>query len=141
MEGVYLIPRRLITDERGWFLKVITGKEEGLPSFTGEVYLFSGHAGQVRGNHYHPKANEWFSIVDGTVEIAVQHPETGERVDYVLSATDPQTIFVKAGLSHAFRSPLSTGKSFTMVAYSDVLYDPADTIMHPILENEGESPE
>jgi dTDP-4-dehydrorhamnose 3,5-epimerase-like enzyme len=38
-ERVIIIPRKLIVDERGWFFKAITGKEENLPSHTGEVYL------------------------------------------------------------------------------------------------------
>ncbi len=39
---VKIIPRRLIADDRGWFLKVITGTEENIPSQTGEVYLTMG---------------------------------------------------------------------------------------------------
>lgn len=43
---VRIIPRRLIADDRGWFLKAITGTEEDIPSHTGEVYLTMGKPGQ-----------------------------------------------------------------------------------------------
>ena len=48
IEKVHVIQRRLITDDRGWFLKVITGTEEGIPSHTGEVYLTMGEPGRLR---------------------------------------------------------------------------------------------
>ena len=42
IEKVQIINRRLISDERGWFLKAITGTEDGIPNHTGEVYLTMG---------------------------------------------------------------------------------------------------
>ena len=38
-DRIKIIPRHFVEDERGWFLKVITGTEENIPSHTGEVYL------------------------------------------------------------------------------------------------------
>ena len=49
IDKVKIIPRRLITDDRGWFLKAITGTEEDIPSHTGEVYLTMGKPGQAKG--------------------------------------------------------------------------------------------
>ena len=37
-EKIKVIDRRLIRDDRGWFLKAITGMEENIPSHTGEVF-------------------------------------------------------------------------------------------------------
>ena len=51
IENVKIINRRLIADDRGWFLKAITGTEEGIPSHTGEVYLTMGKPGQKKGGH------------------------------------------------------------------------------------------
>ena len=49
IDKVQIINRRLIADERGWFLKAITGTEEGIPNHTGEVYLTMGKPGQAKG--------------------------------------------------------------------------------------------
>ena len=43
-------PRRLLKDDRGWFLKVITGKEEKLPPHTGEVILPVVLTGKLKGH-------------------------------------------------------------------------------------------
>lgn len=48
IEKVQIIHRRLIADERGWFLKAITGTEESIPNHTGEVYLTMGKPGQAK---------------------------------------------------------------------------------------------
>ena len=47
-ERATIIQRRLIADDRGWFLKAITGTEEGIPTYTGEVYLTMGKLGKKR---------------------------------------------------------------------------------------------
>ena len=54
IEQVKIIPRRLISDERGWFLKAITGTEEEYPNIR-RGYLTMGKPGQAKGGHYHPK--------------------------------------------------------------------------------------
>ena len=44
IDKVRIIPRRLIADDRGWFLKAITGTEKGISSHTG-----MGKPGQAKG--------------------------------------------------------------------------------------------
>ena len=85
IDKVHIIPRRLISDERGWFLKAITGTEEGIPSHTGEVYLTMGKPGQAKGGHYHPEAVEWFTIIEGSAVLKLEDMETHERRDIEMS--------------------------------------------------------
>ena len=130
MEKVRLIPRVLKADTRGWFLKVIDGSEEGLPNMTGEVYLTLARPGQVRGNHYHLLANEWFTVVQGTAQMILADTITGERVEMVFTGSSPATLFVPARIAHAFKNPENSTDPMLLVAYSDQLYDPGDTIQH-----------
>ena len=113
IEKVHVIQRRLITDDRGWFLKVITGTEEGIPSHTGEVYLTMGEPGQAKGGHYHPEAVEWFTIIDGSavLEKAI-------------------TVFIPNNVAHVVVN--NSDKYFILLAYTDKLYDPKDTIAYEI---------
>ena len=79
IDKVRIIPRRLIADDRGWFLKAITGTEEDIPSHTGEVYLTMGKPGQAKGGHYHPEAVEWFTIIEGSAILKLEDMETHEH--------------------------------------------------------------
>ena len=128
IDQVRFLPRRLIADERGWFLKVLDGGEEGLPGRVGEVYLTMAVPGQARGNHYHPLCAEWFTIVQGRALLIVADPVSGDRAEWWLDATDPQTVFMPAGLAHVFVNPPEAEANFLLTAYAADRYDPADTV-------------
>jgi len=128
IDSIRFIPRRLISDERGWFLKVIDGREEGIPPHTGEVYCTLAHPGQTRGNHYHPVTAEWFTVIEGRALLQVADPQSGARAEWWLDAAAPQTIFMPAGLAHVFVNPARAERSFLLLAYAANAYDPADTI-------------
>lgn len=126
IDKVRIIPRRLIADDRGWFLKAITGKEEDIPSHTGEVYLTMGKPGQAKGGHYHPEAVEWFTIIEGSAILKLEDMETHERRDIEMPFEKAQTVFVPNGVAHIVIN--NGNKNFILLAYTDKLYDPADTI-------------
>lgn len=125
-DNIKIIPRCLIRDERGWFLKVITGTEENLPLHTGEVYLTMGKPGQTKGGHYHPQAVEWFTIIKGKALLKLEDVQTGERMELLMNFEDAITVYVPNGIAHAWKN--IGDEDFILLAYTDQLYDPADTI-------------
>ena len=126
-ERIIIYKRNKIEDSRGWFLKAITGKESNLPQSTGEVYVTMATPEQMKGGHYHPLANEWFTLITGECVLKLINPETKERLDIFLNANESQTIYVPCGIAHAFFNSSSVN-DFILLAYSDQLYNPADTI-------------
>ena len=126
IENVHLIPRRLIADDRGWFLKAITGTEDGLPSHTGEVYLTLGKPGQTKGGHYHPEAVEWFTLIAGNAILKLEDIETHENLEIELSLEKAITVFIPNNVAHIVVN--NSDKDFILLAYTDKLYDPKDTI-------------
>ena len=130
VEKVRIINRRLIKDDRGWFLKVITGTEENLPSHTGEVYLTMGRPGQSKGGHYHPKALEWFTIIEGDAILKLEDILTHERIDIEMSLEKAITVFVPNNVAHLIEN--NGDSDFVLLAYTDRLYDPKDTIAYTI---------
>lgn len=126
IDKVRIISRRLIADDRGWFLKVITGTEEYIPSHTGEVYLTMGKPGQAKGGHYHPEAVEWFTIIEGSAILKLEDMETHERRDIEMPFEKAQTVFIPNNVAHIVVN--NSDKNFILLAYTDKLYDPSDTI-------------
>ena len=126
IDKVRIIPRRLITDDRGWFLKAITGTEEDIPSHTGEVYLTMGKPGQAKGGHYNPEAVEWFTIIEGSAILKLEDMETHERREIEMPFEKAQTVFIPNGVAHIVVN--NSDNNFILLAYTDKLYDPADTI-------------
>ena len=130
IDKVRIIPRRLISDERGWFLKAITGTEEGIPSHTGEVYLTMGKPGQGKGGHYHPEAVEWFTVIEGEAVLQLEDIATHERRDIEMSLEKAITVFIPNNVAHIVKN--NSDKEFILLAYTDKLYDPKDTIPYTI---------
>ena len=101
-DKISIIKRKKLGDSRGWLLKVIDGKEPGLPAYTGEVYLTSSSGlGKIRGGHYHIKATEWFTLLEGYAELRLVDIDTKEAVTISLSYEDPKTIVVPPNIAHA----------------------------------------
>ena len=130
IEKVKIIKRRLIIDERGWFFKAITGTEEDIPTHTGEVYLTMGKPGQAKGGHYHPEALEWFTIIEGSAVLKLEDIETHERLDIPMSLDKAITVFIPNNVAHIVVN--DSDKDFILLAYTDKLYDPKDTIVYEI---------
>ncbi len=127
---VQIIPRRLISDERGWFLKAITGKEEGLPAHTGEVYLTLGKPGQSKGGHYHPEAVEWFTVIAGKAVLKLEDIETHEKCEIAMSLELAISVFIPNNVAHEVYN--AGDEDFILLAYTDKLYDSADTIAYKV---------
>lgn len=128
IDKVKIIPRRLIADNRGWFLKAITGTEDKIPSHTGEVYLTMGKPNQAKGGHYHPKALEWFTLIEGCATLKLEDIETHERRDIEMSLDKAITVFIPNKVAHVVEN--NGDGNFILLAYTDKLYDPKDTIAY-----------
>jgi len=129
-DRIKIIPRCFIKDDRGWFLKAITGAEEHLPAHTGEVYLTMGKPGQTKGGHYHPKALEWFTLVSGKALLKLEDVRTHEKMQLDVGFDDAITVFVPNGIAHAWEN--NGEEDFILLAYTDLLYDPTDTIAYDL---------
>lgn len=131
IDHVTIINRKLIKDDRGWFLKAITGTEPEIPSHTGEVYLTMGKPGQAKGGHYHPVAVEWFTLIQGSAILKLEDVESHEKREIEMSLEKAITVFIPNNVAHVVVNS-SNDKDFILLAYTDKLYDPEDTIAYKI---------
>lgn len=129
-DRIKIIPRRLIKDDRGWFFKAITGTEDNIPSHTGEVYLTMGKPGQIKGGHYHPEAVEWFTVIEGNAVLRLEDINSKERIEIPMSLEDAKSVYVPNNVAHDFKNIGDT--DFIVLAYTDKLYDPKDTIAYKL---------
>ena len=125
---IQIIERKRLEDSRGWFLKVIDGKEENLPPHTGEIYITSAIENSARGSHYHIKATEWFTLIQGQAILTLEDIESKEAFELTLDAKSPQTIMIPPKIAHSFLN--KSKEDFILIAYTDELYDPSDTIVY-----------
>ena len=127
-DKIRIIPRRLIKDERGWFFKAITGTEADIPSHTGEVYLTMATPGQIKGGNYHPKALEWFTVIEGSAILRLEDIKTHEKLEIPMSIDESKSVFVPNNIAHDFKNV--GDDNMIVLAYTDRLYDSKDTITY-----------
>lgn len=130
IDKVHIIQRNLIVDDRGWFLKAITGTEKGISSQIGEVYLTMGKPGHAKGGHYHVEAVEWFTIIEGSAILKLEDMVTHERKDIEMSLERAITVFIPNNVAHVVVN--NSDKNFILLAYTNKLYDPKDTVAYEI---------
>jgi dTDP-4-dehydrorhamnose 3,5-epimerase-like enzyme len=128
-DKIQLIDRSLLKDERGWFLKVLTGNEDFLPAHIGEAYMTMAKPGEWRANHYHPLTAEWFTVFQGEAKVILEDVQTHERMELTLLADKSQTLFVPPGIAHVFINSSLT-EEMLLIAYAANKYDPKDTVMY-----------
>lgn len=130
IDNVKIIKRKLIEDNRGWFFKAITGREDNIPNHTGEVYLTMGKPREIKGGHYHPEAVEWFTVIEGEAILRLEDVQTKERKEIKMSLKEQISVFVPNNVAHDF---LNVGSNNMLIlAYTDKLYDPSDTISYKL---------
>lgn len=124
---IEIIDRKYIVDDRGWFLKTLTGKEDGLPQYTGEIYVTSAKPGFNKGGHFHLIATEWFTLIKGRATLLLVDIESGDKISMSLDSAIPQTVVVSPGIAHCFEND-SDSEDYVLLAYTDLHYTPQDTI-------------
>jgi len=129
---ITIIDRSKLHNLHGWFLKVIDGEEENLPTDSREIYITSAtKRGQIRGEHYHIEATEWFTLIEGDAQLRLKDIETGEVIHMELSSSEPKTIVIPPSIVHSFIN--TADKPFLLLAYTDKTYVPEDTISYSLM--------
>jgi dTDP-4-dehydrorhamnose 3,5-epimerase len=110
-------------DARGWLLKLMMREHiqtAGATEF-GEIYVTTATPGQVKGNHYHERAIEWFCVLQGRALMATRVMATGETALTELSDDHPCIIEVMPNVAHAFRN--NGSEAMMLLAYASDPYD------------------
>ena len=124
-ERIQIDEYKRIEEPRGWFQKPLTGKDN-VPNEFGEIYAVQALKNEIRGNHYHERAVEWFFVLSGTATVYLQDVDTNEKKTLTLTADEATRLTIHPRVAHAFAN--ENDEPFILVTYTDVQFDPADTI-------------
>jgi dTDP-4-dehydrorhamnose 3,5-epimerase-like enzyme len=130
-DGVAVVAQPRHQDHRGFVQKVLMASQWGGNAPRGEVYVTAARPGEAKGNHYHRRMGEWFAVVQGTGDLVLVHPSSGERRTIPFASGGlHQTIYVPAGIAHAV---VNTGADdLICVALAEREHDPADVFAYPV---------
>ena len=131
MENWYeLIDIQPFEDRRGSLKKMLMISQLKEDEKIEEIYVLFSNQGSVRGNHYHKKTLEYFSVISGKVKVALKNLGTGAFEEMILSASNNVVLRVPPNVVHAFKN--EEEQPFVMLAISSKEYNKFDTDTFPM---------
>jgi len=121
-------------DERGFFCELIQGKYVPVPDGFGLVYISQARSpGVIKGNHFHRRKTEWFSVIKGRAELHLKDRKSSGTMKVVMGEDDLKMVEVPPDIIHAFRSIGS--EEMLLLAYISEPFNPddPDTVFEKIL--------
>lgn len=113
------------TDERGWLIEIL--RDDEIKEEIKQVYFSTSKPGVIRGNHYHKRKVEWFSVVTGKAKLVLEDNESKEREELILSDDKPGIVKITPNISHAIQN-IGEDKMYLIVIVNEVFNpDDADT--------------
>lgn len=131
MENWYeLIHIRPFEDKRGSLKKMLMISQLKEDEKIEEIYVLFSNQGSVRGNHYHKKTLEYFSVISGKAKVALKNLDTCAFEEIIMSAGSNVILRVPPNVVHAFKN--EEDEPFIMLAISSKEYNKMDTDTFPM---------
>jgi len=108
----------LKTDERGSLFEVVRSLNQG------QAFYSSTKPGVERGNHYHRRKMERFSIIKGKARVQLRRIGTGGIISYNLDGGNPS--YVDIPILHTHNLINVGDDELLMLFWASELYDPDD---------------
>ena len=130
MDRVKIKRLKLHQDERGLVAEILRREELGEKKSFGQIYLTTANPGFVKGNHYHQRKTEWFTVVKGEGKLFLEDLESGEKEEILMNEKENFLVVeVSPQVAHAIKN---TGKEVLyLLAYIDEPYNPDDPDTFP----------
>jgi len=134
MKGIQVQDLDQKSDERGWLIEVLGDELHGERKPFGQIHVSVAYPGKVRGNHYHQRKTEWFSVPSGTGLLLLKDLATGEEEQILMGENALKTVKITPGIVHAIKN--NGRNDMVLIVYTDETFDPADpdTFYQKILE-------
>ena len=129
--GHYPVPHDVKQDHRGYLFEAIRALNQG------QAFLSTTKPGVERGNHYHRRKVERFSIVKGRALVQLRRVGTKTIQDYFLDGEKPSYIDIPVLQTHNL---INVGEEeLIMLFWTSELYNPEDPDTYYEMVNEPKS--
>lgn len=115
----YPVEYNLKTDKRGSLFEIIKSLNQG------QVFFSTTKPGVERGNHYHRRKVERFSIIKGNARVKLRRIGTDEIIEYILEGHTPSYVDIPIHFTHNLTN--IGGEELLMMFWTNELYNPEDS--------------
>ena len=133
IEGVKIIPKRQIIDERGKIMRMVRNDDEHFTKF-GEIYFSYSHPNTVKAWHLHKRMTVNYVCVVGKIKLVLfdDRPESstkGALQEIFLTTENYSLVSVPPGIWNGFKS---IENKFSIIANcSDIPHESEEMLRKP----------
>lgn len=109
-------------DERGLLFEVL--RDDEIKEEMKQVYFSISKHNAIRGNHYHKRKIEWFSVVKGKGKMIFEDNKSKKREEIILDGENPSIIKVNPHISHALQN--ITDEDMYLIVIANEVFNPND---------------
>lgn len=114
-------------DERGLLFEVL--RDDEIKENINQVYFSISKPNAIRGNHYHKRKVEWFSVVDGVGTLILEDIKSNVKEKLTLTGKTPAIVKIKPGIAHAIQN---TGhEDMYLIVISSEVFNPEEQDTFP----------
>ena len=133
IDGVKIIPKKQIIDERGKIMHMLRSDDENFTNF-GEIYFSYTHPNTVKAWHLHKRMTVNYVCVVGKIKLVLfddreKSKTSGELQEIFLTTENYNLVSVPPGIWNGFKS---IENKFSIIANcSDIPHDPGEMLRKP----------
>ena len=133
IDGVKIVPKNQIIDERGKIMHMLRNDDENFTKF-GEIYFSYSHPNTVKAWHLHKSMTVNYACVIGKIKLVLMDdrplsPTKGLLEEIFLTTENYSLVSVPPGIWNGFKS---IENKFSVIANcSDIPHDPNEMIRRP----------
>lgn len=116
-------------DYRGQLKKIVQKRQLEEGQEIEEIYVLYSNTGTIRGNHYHKKTAEYFTVISGEAKMALLDIDSGASETITIKASDNLVIKVNCNTAHGIKN--ESHELLVVLAVSSKQYDPQDNDTYP----------
>lgn len=107
IDGVRVVPLKLIPDERGWLMEILRCDDELFMKF-GQVYVTAAYPNVVKAWHCHRKQYDHFTVVAGMAKIVLydgrdDSPTHGQFDEFFVGTHNHMLVRIPPLVWHGFK--------------------------------------
>jgi len=112
-------------DERGYLIEFLRD-DENMLDFKGQIYVSLFEPYTKRGDHYHKKRYEIFSVIKGELVLHTLNLDTEKKHKIELSSENDylQRIMIPPMTAHTF---VNSSQKSILISYTNLVYDKSNT--------------
>ena len=133
IDGVKIIPKKQIIDERGKIMHMLRSDDENFTNF-GEIYFSYTHPNTVKAWHLHKRMTVNYVCVVGKIKLVLfddreKSKTRGELQEIFLTTENYSLVSVPPGIWNGFKS--IENKTSIIANCSDIPHDPDEMLRKP----------